>query len=293
MSDYVLACCAAADVTAEQYEEWGIKCMPYFYKIDDAETEDRPEEFDAESFYGKLDACEIAGTHERSVEEYIDFFRELTADGKDVVYVTLSSGLGNAYNVASGASVILSIINPDVKVYVVDSLCASSGMALLLDKAVELKNSGMPAAELAEWINENKLRVNHLFFTYDLSQFVKTGALADNVATFAKRWEICPIMNVDSWGELVRVGQVRKKEKVFQKAVKMMEKRADDKASYSGKIYMSDSLCREYALEVRKLIEERFPNAGEIRMNTIGATIGAHAGRGTVAVFFWGKESRS
>ncbi len=39
------------------------------------------------------------------------------------------------------------------------------------------------------------------------------------------------------------------------------------------------------------LIEERFPNLdGKVEINSIGTTIGAHTGPGTVAVFFWGKE---
>ena len=57
------------------------------------------------------------------------------------------------------------------------------------------------------------------------------------------------------------------------------------------KCYISQSACYEDARQVADMIEARFPKLnGKVEINSVGTTIGAHTGPGTVALFFWGKE---
>ena len=73
--------------------------------------------------------------------------------------------------------------------------------------------------------------------------------------------------------------------------VDRMEECADNGLDYSGKCYISQSACLEDAMEVARLVEERFPKLnGKVEINNIGTTIGSHTGPGTVALFFWGSE---
>ena len=70
-----------------------------------------------------------------------------------------------------------------------------------------------------------------------------------------------------------------------------METLAKDGLDYNEKCFICHSACYEDALEVAKLVEERFPKLnGKVVINNIGAVIGAHTGPGTVSLFFWGEK---
>ena len=98
-------------------------------------------------------------------------------------------------------------------------------------------------------------------------------------------------MRMDHPGHLAVYSRVRTKKRALRALVDQMEELADDGASYSGRVFISHSDCLEDAESVRAQIKERFKNIkGEIEMYNIGAIIGCHAGPGTVAVFFFGKE---
>lgn len=102
---------------------------------------------------------------------------------------------------------------------------------------------------------------------------------------------ICPLLNVDYLGRLVPRYKIRTKRKVIQAIVDKMEECIEEGRDYSGKCYISQSACYADARLVADLIEERFPNLdGQVMITSVGTTIGAHTGPGTVAVFFWGKE---
>ncbi len=70
--------------------------------------------------------------------------------GKDILHVTLSSGISGVYNSAKLAAEDLSTEYPERKIYIVDSLAASSGYGLLMDKLSELRASGMSIDELEQ-----------------------------------------------------------------------------------------------------------------------------------------------
>jgi len=290
MADYVLSCCTTADLDAEQYKKLDLKVMPFNYSINGIQCQEHPDTFDPEAFYAKMKEGAETATSASTVEEYIDYFKAFIEKGLGVIHVALSSGISDAFTRASGAMIILRAVYPDCRIRVIDSLCASGGIGLLMDKAAQLRDEGMEMEELADWIENSRLKVNHLFFSSDLSHFIRSGKISKNAGNFAERLEICPLMEVNSWGELVPKKNVRTKDKVFRVTMETMKRLADNRSAYREKIFITHSACPEDAQKLEKMVEEAFPEAGEIRISGIGATIGSHTGVGTVAVFFWGKE---
>ena len=70
-----------------------------------------------------------------------------------------------------------------------------------------------------------------------------------------------------------------------------MIENADNGKEYNGKCFITHSDCYEDARAVADLVEEAFPSLkGNVVINYIGSTIGAHTGPGTVALFFFGNE---
>jgi fatty acid-binding protein DegV len=102
---------------------------------------------------------------------------------------------------------------------------------------------------------------------------------------------ICPLLNVSYEGKLVSRDKVRSKKKVIKAMVEKMKENAQNGAEYADKVFMCHSMCMEDAEAVAKLVKEAFPNmSGDVMINNIGASIGAHTGPGTVALFFWGTK---
>ena len=129
-----------------------------------------------DDFYKAMSEGADTKTSQINAEEYEAYFEEFLKEGKDILHLTLSSGISGTINSANIAAETLKEKYPDRKIYVIDSLAASSGYGLLMDKVADLKDEGMGIDELKDWVIENRLKVNHWFF-YDRSYI------------FYKRWK--------------------------------------------------------------------------------------------------------
>ena len=292
MSEYILSCCSTADLSKEHFESRNIEYICFHYKLNGVDyPDDLGQSIPFEEFYKRMDSGEESQTSQINVTEYLEYFTKFLSEGKDVLHLTLSSGISGSYNSAINAAKIAKERFPERKIYVIDSLAASSGYGLLMDKLADLRDGGMDIEELKNWAEENKLNLHHWFFSSDLKFFIKGGRVSKTSGTIGTILGICPLLNVDKEGHLIARAKIRSKKKVIQEIVKRMEENAEGGLSYSGKCYISQSACTDDAKEVARLIEERFPNLdGKVLINYIGTTIGSHTGPGTVALFFWGKK---
>ena len=292
MSDYILSCCSTADLTKEQFEARNISYICFHYAIDGEEyMDDLGESMPFDVFYDRIAKGADTRTSQINISEYVDYFSKFLEEGKDIVHVSLSSGISGTVNSARNAALIVKERYPQRNVYIVDSLAAASGYGLLMDAAAQQRDAGLSAEEMVNWLEENKLKLHHWFFSTDLSTFVRGGRISKTSAVFGGILEICPLLNVDVNGHLTPRSKVRTKKKVIQEIVKRMEACADKGLDYDGKCYISMSACLEDAQAVAALIEERFQKLdGKVQIYNIGTTIGSHTGPGTVALFFWGEE---
>ena len=290
MSDFVLSCCSTADLSASHYEERNIEVIPFHFSLDGGEYLDDGT-MPIDKFYREMAEGKMTATSQVNAEEYETYFEEFLKQGKDVLHLTLSSGISGTFNSAMIARNDLAERYPERKIFVVDSLAASSGTGLLMDKLADLRDSGKTIEELRDFAEENKLRVNHWFFSTDLTYYVRGGRISKTEGFLGNMLSICPLVNVNNEGKLIPREKVRTKKKVYNRIVEVMEELADNGYKYSDKCYISMSACLDDAQRVAMLIEERFPYIKDkIIINNIGTTIGSHTGPGTVALFFWGKE---
>ena len=292
MSDYVLSCCSTADLTHEHFESRDIHYICFHYFLDDKEyPDDLGQSVPFDQFYEAMSKGADTRTAQVSIGEYVDYFTPFLEQGKDIVHVSLSSGLSGTVNAARNAALIVKERFPERNVYVVDSLGASSGYGLLMDRAADKRDEGLSAAELANWVEENRLKVHHWFFSTDLSFYVKGGRVSKTAAFFGGMLDICPLLNMDNLGRLIPRYKIRTKKKVIRTIVDKMEEYARDGLDYDGKCYICNSACLADARQVADLVEARFPKLnGKVEIYNIGTTIGSHTGPGTVALFFWGSE---
>ncbi|MBR3307128.1 MAG: DegV family protein [Lachnospiraceae bacterium] len=292
MSDFVLSCCSAADLTAEHMKERNISYIPFHFELNGVEyLDDLGQTVPYPEFYRRMAEGESTKTSQVNAEEFESYFEGFLKEGKDVLHLTLSSGLSGTINSAKLAKDLLSEKYPDRKLYIVDSLAASGGYGLLMETLADLRDSGKSIDEVYHFAEIHKKQLNHWFFSTDLTFYIRGGRVSKTAGFVGNMLNICPLLNVDFMGRLIPREKIRTKKKVINRIVEIMEEKADKGRDYDGKCLITQSACYEDARAVADLIEERFPNLkGKVVINYIGNLIGAHTGPGTVALFFWGEE---
>lgn len=292
MREYILSCCSTADLTKEHFEERNIKYICFHYEMDGKQySDDLGVSMTFEDFYQAMKDGADTKTSQINEAEFTEYFELFLKEGKDIIHFCLSSGITGVVNSANIAKNELEEKYPDRKIYIVDTLAASGGYGLLMDKAADMRDSGMSIEELYQWAEENKLKMHHWFFTSDLTFFIKGGRVSKTAGFVGGILGICPLLNVSYEGKLIPRFKIRGKKKVIQQTFEQMKMYAQDRENYSEKCYITNAACYEDAKALADLIEAYFPKMeGKVLINYIGTTIGSHTGPGTVALFFWGDE---
>ena len=292
MHDYILSCCSPVDLTQEKLDSMDVRLIYSDYTLDGVPfKDDLGKTMSSKAFYDRIRKGEVGTTTLINTADFVDYFTKLfEIENKDVLHVTLSSGLSGTFEAALAAVDLMKERFPERRLFIVDSRGASSGFGFLMQALADLRDEGKTIDELYDWALKNRLRVQHLFCS-TLTYYMRGGRISPAAGRIGNLLGICPVMRMDHPGHLAVYSRVRTKKRALRALVDQMEELADDGASYSGRVFISHSDCLEDAESVRAQIKERFKNIkGEIEMYNIGAIIGCHAGPGTVAVFFFGKE---
>ncbi len=287
-----MSCCSTADLSKEWFERRNIQYICFHLLLDGVNYyDDLGISIPPEKLYSKMRSGAETKTSQVNISEYEEYFDKILASGKDILHVCLSTGISGTYNSACIAKANLQEKYPARKIYIVDSLAASSGYGLLMDTLADKRDSGMNIDELYQWVEENKLRLQHWFFSTDLTFYIKGGRISKASGFIGTVMSICPLLHVNFEGKLIPKEKIRTKRKVIERIVEQMQLNAQDGTQYSGKCFICHSVCMQDARDVAILVEERFPNLkGKVEIFPVGATIGSHTGPGTVALFFWGKK---
>lgn len=291
MEDYVLSCCSTADRSKEFFKENGIIYACFHYHIGEEEfVDDLGQSVSFSEFYDKMRKGAEPETSQVNSEQFIELWEPVLQSGKDILHVSLSSGISGVFNSANIAAQELMEKYPERRVRVVDSLGASAGYGLLMEYLAEQKKQNKSLDEVYHWAEKYKMRLQSWFFSTDLTNYVRGGRISPTSAILGTALGICPLLNVNAVGKLIPRAKIRTKKKVIREIVKRMEEHAEQGTNYAGKAAISYSDCREDAEKVRDLILETFPKIQGISMDSIGTVIGSHTGPGTVALFYLGDE---
>ena len=289
---FILSCCTTTDLTEEQYQANDLRYIRYHYLLDNVEYYDNPAAVDKlNDFYRAMVEGAETKTSQINTAEFIDYFTGFLEDGRDILHVSMSSGISGTFNAAYAAAEMLKEQYPEQKIIVIDSLAASAGYGLLMCKLAQLRTDGYRLEELARWAEEHKTEDHHWFLSSDLTFYIKGGRISKGAGYIGTVLQICPLLHVDETGHLVVWSKIRTKKKAIAAIAKTMEQYAANGTDYDGDCFISHSACLEDAEAVRELVESAFPRLkGKVKLHTIGTTIGSHTGPGTVALFFWGKR---
>lgn len=285
MNNFIITTDTTCDLPLEYVKENSLYILPLYYNFNDQIYGDGVNDHSPKEFYNIMREGAIPTTMAVNPDNARTVFENLLKEGNDVLHIAFSSGLSGSCSVATTVARELAEEYPDNKIVVVDSLCASLGEGLLVSKAVNMKKAGKTYDEILAWLEENKLNICHMFTVDDLNHLHRGGRVSKTTAIIGTLINVKPVLRVDDEGHLVPLTKARGRKKSLSALVEQMESRVAGFDNDSVFISHGDSL--EDAEYVATLIRERF-GIQNILINYVSPTIGAHAGPGTIALFFMG-----
>lgn len=286
MNNYVITTDNNADLPEEFYKEHQIGCTYFSYTLDGKEY--TKENFlPVEEFYSKMRAGSMPTTSQVNPERVRALFEPYLKEGKDILHIAFSSGLSGTFNSCRIAAQELMEEYPERKIRVVDSLAASLGQGLLVYLAQRRKEEGADFDSVAQWTEEHKKNIVHLFTVDDLNHLYRGGRVSRTTAILGGMLNIKPILHVDDEGKLIPIGKVRGRKKSLLELVILMDSKIGSYAKSCDTIFISHGDCREEAEFLAAKVKEKYHITTEL-INDVGAVIGAHSGPGTMALFFVG-----
>lgn len=265
----------------------------YLQCIMDEKTygEDNAEELDLKDFYQMMRDGKMPTTSQVNPAQAKCTFEKYLETTKEILCIAFSSGLSGTYNSMKIAAEEVMDEHPDVKIKVIDSLCASLGEGVYAYHAVRLQKEGKSMEETAQWLEEHKQNVVHVFTVDDLFHLYRGGRVSKTTALLGTVAAIKPVMHVDKEGKLIPMKNVRGRKKSLKALVDYMEEKQGEflQMNRDGVVCISHSDSQEDAEWVRDEIKERFGIENFI-INMIGPVIGSHTGTGTIALFFMGTD---
>lgn len=286
MKDYIITTDTTCDLPDEYIREHNLRITPLYYSFNGTVYGDK-NKLEPKEFYDKMRGGDMPTTMAVNPDTAREIFTGLLNQGYDILHIAFSSALSGSCSVAQTVARDLCEEIPGANIRVIDSLCASLGEGLLVHKAVKMKEAGKSMEETADWLENNKLNLCHMFTVDDLHHLHRGGRVSRTAAIIGTLINVKPVLHVNNEGRLIPLNNVRGRKKALIALVNHMEKRLE--GFDNDTVFISHGDCLEDAEYVASLVRERF-GIQNIIINYVCPTIGSHSGPGTVALFFMGNS---
>ncbi len=288
MKNYIITTDTTCDLPKEYLDKHNIRLLPLYYNMNGT-VYGEDNVLEPKEFYNIMRGGALPTTMAVNPDLARKVFTSLLAEGYDILHIAFSSALSGSCSVSTTVAREICEEQPDSKITVIDSLCASLGEGLLVHKAVMLKEMGKTIDEVADWLENNKLKICHMFTVDDLHHLHRGGRVSKAAAIIGTLINVKPVLHVNNDGRLVPLNNVRGRKKALLSLVDQMEARLKDSSIDNDIFFISHGDCLEDAEYVADLVKDRFGIQDSL-IHYVSPTIGAHSGPGTVALFFMGKE---
>ena len=286
MNQYVIYTDSACDVSLELLKQWGVSCSMLTFRFDDEDKEYSNAEMDVSEFYARMHSGSVARTSAVNVAAFLEEFEKLLRQGLDILYLGFASSLSATFNSAAMAAEQLREKYPERRIMTVDTLCASSGQAMVILRTVEQKNAGATMDEAAAFARDLSSRVCSWITVEDLVYLKRGGRISPTTALVGKALGIKPLIYINAQGRLDSMGKARGKKKAIAALADLYTANAKEPGS---DVFISHSQCPEDALLLADILKKRH-NANTRLISDIGPVVGAHIGPGGILFSYEGRE---
>lgn len=277
---------ATCDLPENIIKENDLKVFAMDFMIDGDIYSTNKDNVVSTNLYEKMKEGKKTSTSQINAEIYESYFTNLVKENKPIIHLALSSGLSNTYNCAlKAAEKINKTYSP--KIYVIDSLCVCSAQGFLGILTKEFIKTANSIEEVVNYVNDLKLRMNHIFTVDNLKYLANGGRIKNSTAIIGNILNIKPVMKADERGSLVAVSKVISRKKAL---IAIVDKMGENIKPNEELCYISHADCLNEAIFVSNLIKTKLGVKSVI--TNLGPVIGCHAGPGTIALFFIGKDQK-
>ena len=286
---YKIVTDSCANLTDKQIEDYGVEVISLRYYIDEKPYDSyiKGQKIDYSTAYSILRNKGKITTSLANRDDCDKVILPLLEKGEDVLVLAFSSGLsGTCQNIINSAEDYKEMF-PEREIRVVDTLSASMGEGLLVHYAVKLKNEGKSLNEVADWVEQNKLRLCHVFTLDDLFFLKRGGRLSGTGAVVGSLMNIKPLMHVANDGKLYVTGKARGRKAAIKHLIDSLSEKGVDVENQD--IFIVHGDCEDEAKIIGEEVKKRY-NVKSITYNCLDPVIVSHSGPGTLAVFFLGNE---
>ena len=287
MADYTIATSSTADLPRTWLEEHKIPFIAYTYTVGDTLFEDDCREESRDAVYAGMRRGDRLKTSMITEFVYYDFFKSLMETGKDVIFLDMSQKMSVSFVNACKAAVQIRVEFPDQRLYIMDTLCISGGLGLLVEQMTERMEAGASFDEVIAWGEENKLKIAHRFTVDDLNYLKAGGRVSNAAALVGSALGIKPVLYVPDRGTLEVAKKVRGRKAALKAILDGVLNDLSQVEDPTGlRIHILQADCRADAETVRDGILAAYPQVGEITITGLGVVIGAHCGPGLLTAFY-------
>jgi DegV family protein with EDD domain len=265
---------------ANRFPNWRV--VPLYVRFGDESLRDGVD-ISAADFYGRLrEASAFPTTSQPTPGDFLACYREL-APYERVLSLHVSARVSGTFASAEAAAEDLG----DGRVRAIDTETASASIALLA-LAIQRRLERGTSDEEVDALVARYRRERGLLFTVDTLEFLQRGGRIGKAAAFAGTLlQVKPILSIED-GEVVPVKRVRGERKAFAELAAALEAETRDEPAF--RLAVAHAAAPERAAELEALVRERRPHADLELVVMLGAVIGAHAGPGTLALFWFRDE---
>jgi DegV family protein with EDD domain len=288
MADFIIAAASTADLPAEYFTEHKVPVIRYTYVMNNEQFDDDCQEESRKKIYKCMREGAAITTSMINTYTYYDFFKMLMDTGKDVIFLDMTRRISNSFTSAKKAAEQIKEEYPNQCFYLMDTLCVSGGLGMLLHYMVNLRDDGKSFDETIEWAEANKRKIIHWFTVDDLSYLKRSGRVSNAAAMVGEILSVKPVLYVSDDGELVVASKVHGRKKAL---LDILDKMKKDFTEPDGKeVFINHADCFEDAEFMRKKVFETFPTISKITITSLGVVIGAHCGPGLFTIFYLGNK---
>ncbi|MCL2501140.1 MAG: DegV family protein [Defluviitaleaceae bacterium] len=291
MGGYVIITDSTTDLPQSKAEEWGVEIIPYIFNLDGKEYFNYLDwrEMSVKGFYDALREGKKGSTTQVNQFRYMEIWEPFLQEGKDVLYMCLSSALSKSYEQSELAARELSEKYPDRKIITIDTKSASLGMGLLTYYAAKARDEGKTISELADYINKLIPVMHHWVMADDLHHLRRGGRVSGAAAFMGTVLNIKPMIHMTKEGKLTPMTKARGRNKALEFMLEQMTHHEMSPAKQP--VFISHSDAPDLAEQLKQMVIAKHGDR-EFVINEIGPVVGAHTGPGTIALFFIGNERR-
>lgn len=283
------SCC---DLPADVLESANVEFLQFPFFLNDGEhLDDLWQSMNPREFYDRMRKGEVSGTAQIPIPELMELFEHCAQEGTPTVYLAFTSGLSGTFETVQKIAESIKEDYPDFELYAVDTKLASIAEGILVYEAINQRNRGLSAKQLAEWAREARWYVNCLFTVDDLEYLRRGGRIPAAAASIGSKLNIKPLLAFDLDGGLAMMGVARGRKKALKALVKQYDEGHAGGFGANSTVLVASADSEGDMKWVEEHLSQSEVSMPAIRC-AIGPVIGSHVGPGMVAIAYWGDDRR-